>query len=127
MSSENIDQSNQSKTLSKNKKAAKMKRFAQTLGQENNLQYNKFKPKDRLVANLSNTKYFIVKFVLKSLFNFKISHKPQDLDKMDNRDYSFDMSHNQDWDLFWSDAGVLPERVSKMKPYQKVNHFPGMF
>lgn len=34
---------------------------------------------------------------------------------------------SDDWDIFWSDAGVLPERIAKMKPYQKVNHFPGMF
>ena len=32
-----------------------------------------------------------------------------------------------DWDIFWTDGGVLPERIAKMKPYQKVNHFPGMF
>ncbi len=33
----------------------------------------------------------------------------------------------EDWDIYWTDAGVLPERIAKMKPYQKVNHFPGMF
>ena len=22
-----------------------------------------------------------------------------------------------DWDIFWTDAGVLPERIAKMKPY----------
>lgn len=33
----------------------------------------------------------------------------------------------EDWDIFWTDGGVLPERIAKMKPYQKVNHFPGMF
>ena len=24
---------------------------------------------------------------------------------------------NDDWDIFWTDAGVLPERIAKMKPY----------
>ena len=32
-----------------------------------------------------------------------------------------------DWDIFWTDGGVLPERIAKMQPDQKVNHFPGMF
>ena len=31
-----------------------------------------------------------------------------------------------DWDLCWMDTGVTPELVSKMRPYQKINHFPGM-
>jgi tubulin polyglutamylase TTLL6/13 len=28
-------------------------------------------------------------------------------------------AHNKedDWDIFWTDAGVLPERIAKMKPY----------
>ena len=49
---------------------------------------------------------------------------------MDNWDYGGvggPHSTSEDWDIFWTDAGVLPERIAKMKPYQKVNHFPGMF
>ncbi|KND00368.1 uncharacterized protein SPPG_04692 [Spizellomyces punctatus DAOM BR117] len=30
------------------------------------------------------------------------------------------------WMLFWIDTGVSVERVLGMKPYQKINHFPGM-
>jgi tubulin polyglutamylase TTLL6/13 len=44
---------------------------------------------------------------------------------MDSNSYQQDQ--NEDWDIFWTDGGVLPERIAKMKPYQKVNHFPGMF
>ena len=32
-----------------------------------------------------------------------------------------------DWDLNWTDGAVSAETVSKMKSYQKINHFPGMF
>ena len=32
-----------------------------------------------------------------------------------------------DWDLAWTDGAVNAETLSKMKPYQKINHFPGMF
>ena len=105
---------------------AKMRRFASTVGVEDNDSYPRFKQKERLIVNLSNTKYFVVKFVVKKLFNFKVSYKNQEPEAMDNFKYDFDKGP-EDWDLFWTDGGVLPERISKMKPYQKVNHFPGMF
>ena len=96
------------------------------MGVEANDTYPKFKNKERLLVNLSNTKYFVVKFVLKKLFNFKVSYKHQDVEAMDSFGYDFEKGQ-EDWDLFWTDGGVLPERIAKMKPYQKVNHFPGMF
>jgi tubulin polyglutamylase TTLL6/13 len=48
---------------------------------------------------------------------------------MDNCNYDICAApgNTDDWDIFWTDGGVLPERIAKMKPYQKVNHFPGMF
>lgn len=36
-------------------------------------------------------------------------------------------SNNEDWDLYWTDNNVTSEQVGKMKPYQKINHFPGMY
>lgn len=36
-------------------------------------------------------------------------------------------SATEDFDIFWTDGSVQPERIAKMKPYQKTNHFPGMF
>ncbi len=33
----------------------------------------------------------------------------------------------QEWDLMWTDNAVHPETLAKMKHYQKINHFPGMF
>lgn len=32
-----------------------------------------------------------------------------------------------EWDLYWTDEAVQPEQLSKMQPFQKINHFPGMF
>ena len=54
--------------------------FAATIGVEDNDRYRKFKPKERLIMNLSNTKYFVIRFCAKSLFNFKLSFKNQDPD-----------------------------------------------
>lgn len=63
------------KKKKKKKNDAKMKRFAETVGVEDNDNYPKFKDKERLVINMSNTKYFVIKFVAKSLFNFKLTYK----------------------------------------------------
>ena len=32
-----------------------------------------------------------------------------------------------EWDVFWTDCAVNPETLAKMHPYQKINHFPGMY
>ncbi|GIL85398.1 hypothetical protein Vretifemale_13942, partial [Volvox reticuliferus] len=30
------------------------------------------------------------------------------------------------WDLFWSDLSVSSDRVQRLLPFQRLNHFPGM-
>jgi len=37
---------------------------------------------------------------------------------------SYDLK--DDWDIRWTDNSVPIEILAKMKPYQKINHFPGM-
>lgn len=32
-----------------------------------------------------------------------------------------------EWDIFWTDWAVQSDQLVKMKPYQKINHFPGMY
>lgn len=65
----------------------------------------------RIVINLSKTQYEVVKDVARSPLHWRISYKEED----DN------------WDVFWLDTGMTPERLMHMKPYQKINHFPGMY
>lgn len=36
-------------------------------------------------------------------------------------------NHPDNWDVLWTDSTVPPCVLSAMKPYQKVNHFPGMY
>jgi hypothetical protein len=38
---------------------------------------------------------------------------------MDNNNYDICTAPGniEDWDIFWTDGGVLPERIAKMKPY----------
>ena len=55
-----------------------MKTFAETIGVEDNATYPKFRDNQRLIFNVCNSKYFIVRFVAKHLFNFRLSFKPID-------------------------------------------------
>eukprot|EP00826_Nyctotherus_ovalis_P001209 TRINITY_DN10164_c0_g2_i1.p1 TRINITY_DN10164_c0_g2~~TRINITY_DN10164_c0_g2_i1.p1 ORF type:complete len:459 (-),score=120.87 TRINITY_DN10164_c0_g2_i1:15-1391(-) len=35
-------------------------------------------------------------------------------------------SQDADWDLCWTDLGVTPDTVGRLKAFQKINHFPNM-
>jgi tubulin polyglutamylase TTLL6/13 len=72
---------------------------------------SKFKKSQRkILLNTSLTKYSVVRKAAKH-YKWKISKKEDD----------------ENWDVFWTDAAVQPEKLSKMKLYQKINHFPGMY
>ncbi|CAG9328822.1 ttll-11_11 [Blepharisma stoltei] len=67
--------------------------------------------RSKIIFNVSNTKYEIIKHVGSNVFGWILSNSPTD----------------SNWDLFWTDNSVIPDRLSRMKPHQKINHFPGMF
>jgi len=76
----------------------------------------KFKAK-KLVLNVSNTKYHVVRYVARTLFKMRLSGVAY------HHDYE---NPNDEWDLFWTDGTVGPDKLYRMKPYQRINHFPGM-
>ena len=61
------------------------------------------------MANLFFTKYTIVRKVMKHDFKMRIE---------DNDDDTAD--------IIWCDHCLPPERIMRMKPYQRTNHYPGM-
>ncbi|CAD8092455.1 unnamed protein product [Paramecium sonneborni] len=67
----------------------------------------------KLIMNVSDTQYPVVKFVGKMIYKFKLSYVPY--------------LENNNWDFCWTDNAVLPETLSKMQPHQRINHFPGMY
>ena len=69
--------------------------------------------------NVLQTKYAVVKYVGKQVFRMRLSgvHIPDSTQTEDKNDY----------DLMWCDGKVSEERLARMKPYQRVNHFPGMY
>lgn len=66
--------------------------------------------KKPLLASILNTHYPVVKAVLKEDFNFRLTTDDE-----------------ADCDVFWWDGGVPADKLAKMRPYQKINHFPGMY
>ena len=78
----------------------------------------KYKTK-KLVMNVAQTKYHVVRYVARKLYNMRLSTYSNN-----NHDYT-DEKH--EWDIMWTDNGATVERLHKMKPYQRINHFPGMY
>ena len=62
-----------------------------------------------IVFNCLNTRYDVIKDVARSL-GWKLSTNTGD-----------------QWDVFWSDLPMMTDIFSKMKNYQKLNHFPAMY
>ncbi len=69
---------------------------------------HKHKNKNRLFINVNYCHYPAVRAVAK-LFKIKPTY-----------------NDDEDWDIFWSDGAIQCDRLYRMKPYQRVNHFPGM-
>ena len=68
------------------------------------------RPPRRIIINAATTQYDVVKDVAHVL-HWKVSLKEDD----------------ENWDICWIDTGMTPDRLMHMKPYQKINHFPGMY
>lgn len=70
------------------------------------------------MLNVSQTRYNVVRYVARTVFKMRLSgaaYMP---------DYS---NPNDEWDIFWTDSGVQVDKLYRMKPYQRINHFPGMY
>ena len=56
--------------------------------------------KKRLIMNVSQTKYYVVRYVAKKIYKMKLTHNDE-----------------EDWDICWQDGAVQCEKLSKMRPY----------
>ena len=92
----------------------KQKVFSETIGVEDNFNYPKFDDNNKLVFNVSSSKYFVVRFVAKQLFNFRLSFKCAE-EIHHNGGWSVLTQDNmcqhpskdtEDWDIFWTDNSV---------------------
>ncbi|CDW90152.1 tubulin-tyrosine ligase family protein [Stylonychia lemnae] len=65
-------------------------------------------------ANL-DSQYNIIKEVAKGQFNWRVICQKDP------------WMQGVDWDIQWTDTAPSIDKFSKIKPYQKINHFPAMF
>lgn len=65
------------------------------------------------MANLTNSRYTLVNEVVQEVKLQPIKDGRGDFE--------------QDWDLFWTDTQIQSIFLCKMKNYQKINHFPGIY
>ena len=70
----------------------------------------KAKKKAKILLYVGLTKYAVVKYVGRKMLEYKLTENPEDV-----------------WDVMWTDSAVTPDQFDKLKLYQKVNHFPGMY
>jgi hypothetical protein len=56
--------------------------------------------KKRLIMNIASTKYYVVRYVAKKIYNMKLTH-----------------SDEEDWDICWTDGAVSCEKLYKMKAH----------
>ncbi|GFR48275.1 hypothetical protein Agub_g10141, partial [Astrephomene gubernaculifera] len=64
--------------------------------------------RDSLLVNLSACRYPLVREAAERL-GYEVAEDESEL-----------------WDLFWSDLSVSSDRVQRLLPFQRLNHFPGM-
>ena len=52
----------------------------------------------------------MVKNVGNKVLNWKLAYEPGD-----------------EWDILWSDRMITHDNLKRLKPHQRINHFPGMY
>jgi tubulin polyglutamylase TTLL6/13 len=76
--------------------------------------------------NVGNTIYDVIKKVAKKQLGFRLKEQEEDQDGRVIRGEG-GQKLSPTWDICWHDAGVTADYFSKMLPYQKINHYPGMY
>ena len=76
----------------------------------------------KIILYSKEVRYEIVKQIAKKQFGWKCTRF-----KPDKESGSEALTHARaDWDIMWMDSDFTIDRLKGLKPYQKINHFPGM-
>ena len=78
--------------------------------------------KYEIILNTKEVHYDLIKNIATKVFGWKCTKF-----KPDRETGSYALTHNKaQWDILWIDSDFHIGRMKGIKPYQKVNHFPGM-
>lgn len=69
-------------------------------------------PKNTICINLSDAKYDVIHHVCGKMLGWQIIKNDED---------------NMNCDIIWNDTACNQDLLGKLKPHQKLNHFPGIF
>jgi len=69
-------------------------------------------PRNAVCINLTDCKYDVIRHVCKNMLNWQVITR----DEM-----------NMNCDIMWNDTACNQDILGKLKSYQKLNHFPGIF
>lgn len=69
-------------------------------------------PRHQISINISDSKYSLLEYVCTQMMNWHVITD-------DEEDYNCD--------IIWNDSACNQDLLGKLKPYQKLNHFPGIF
>ena len=76
--------------------------------------------------NVYCTEYECIKKVARKVLGYKLREYPEDHDGAIRKG-----EHNQkvakEWDVSWHDLSITADFLAKLNPWQKVNHYPGMY
>ena len=76
--------------------------------------------------NVYCTEYDVIRKVARKVLGYKLREYPEDHEGAIRRG-----EHAQklvkEWDVSWHDLSITPDFLAKLNPYQKVNHYPGMY
>ena len=84
------------------------------------------KKKKRVVINVYCTEYDIVKKAARKVNNFKLVEMQEDHEGAVHKGVGGQKLSGV-WDVSWHDLAISPDFLAKMKPYQKVSQFPGIY
>ena len=72
--------------------------------------------------NCREVRYNIIKNIAKKVFGWRCTRIKPDKDTRSEA-----LTHAKaDWDIAWIDNDFSVDKMRGLKPYQKINHFPGM-
>ena len=81
---------------------------------------NKQGKRQKLHMNVANCRYEVIRDVAKEQFHYKLIEEEQPPSGLQ-------IPGIEEFDIYWSDTAPGPDRLLRLRPYQRMNHFPGMF
>jgi len=108
-SSESEEEVNEESSLEKVGSSASIQNLPNSKSTKTLAKSDKESTGPKVIFNVAGAQYSVVKHIGKKVMGWTLTSNP-----------------SSDWDICWVDKTVPIETLVKMRPYQKINHFPGI-